>query len=124
MRDGYDRQYGTIMLELLEAVAVGGVRTQRHLAFDLGVAVGLVNLYLKRCVNKGLIKVSAVPTRRFAYYLTPQGFAEKSQLTVDYLSQSFFFFVARVRIARRRWLRSSAPATRAWCWSARRNWRR
>ena len=29
---------------------------------------------------------------RYAYYLTPQGFAEKSRLTVQYLSNSFSFF--------------------------------
>lgn len=80
------------MLELLEAVAADGARTQRHLASDLGVAVGLVNLYMKRCVSKGLVKVATVPTRRYAYYLTPKGFAEKSRLTVAYLSQSFSFF--------------------------------
>ena len=43
-------------------------------------------------MRKGLIKVSEVPTRRFAYYLTPQGFAEKSRLTTEYLSHSFSFF--------------------------------
>ena len=34
----------------------------------------------------------SAPARRYAYYLTPQGFAEKSRLTVDYLSYSFSFF--------------------------------
>ena len=51
-----------------------------------------VNAYLKRCVKKGLVKVSGAPARRYAYYLTPQGFAEKSRLTVEYLSSSFSFF--------------------------------
>jgi hypothetical protein len=43
-------------------------------------------------MKKGLVKVRAAPTRRYAYYLTPQGFAEKSRLTVEYLSHSFSFF--------------------------------
>ena len=58
---------------------------------DLG-ALGLVNAYLKRCIKKGLVKVREAPARRYAYYLTPQGFAEKSRLTVEYLSHSFGFF--------------------------------
>jgi DNA-binding MarR family transcriptional regulator len=66
--------------------------TQRRLASELGIAVGLVNAYLKRCVNKGLIKVQQVPRRRYAYYLTPQGFAEKSRLTASYLVHSLDFF--------------------------------
>jgi DNA-binding MarR family transcriptional regulator len=81
-----------IMLGLLESVERNGGQSQRHLASELGIALGLVNAYLKRCVKKGLVKVSEAPARRYAYYLTPQGFAEKSRLTVDYLSYSFSFF--------------------------------
>lgn len=66
--------------------------SQRVLAGELGVALGLVNTYIKRCVKKGLIKVQQVPSRRFAYYLTPSGFAEKSRLTAEYLSWSLSFF--------------------------------
>jgi DNA-binding MarR family transcriptional regulator len=82
----------TVMLGLLEAVERDDTVTQRSLAQELDVALGLVNAYLKRCVKKGLIKVQQVPKRRFAYYLTPQGFAEKSRLTASYLSYSFDFF--------------------------------
>jgi DNA-binding MarR family transcriptional regulator len=81
-----------IMLGLLQAVEDGQVRSQRHLAAELGIALGLANAYLKRCVKKGLLKVAQVPARRYAYYLTPQGFAEKSRLTGEYLSTSFSFF--------------------------------
>jgi DNA-binding MarR family transcriptional regulator len=66
--------------------------SQRALASELGVALGLVNSYIKRCVKKGLIKVQQVPSRRYAYYLTPSGFAEKSRLTAEYLSWSLSFF--------------------------------
>jgi len=43
-------------------------------------------------MKKGLVKVRHARARRYAYYLTPQGFAEKSRLTVEYLSYSFGFF--------------------------------
>jgi DNA-binding MarR family transcriptional regulator len=81
-----------IMLGLLDAVERDRAKSQRLLASELGIALGLVNAYLKRCIKKGLVKVRSAPTRRYAYYLTPQGFAEKSRLTVDYLSYSFGFF--------------------------------
>ncbi len=81
-----------IMLGLLDAVEQNRAQSQRLLASELGIALGLVNAYLKRCVKKGLVKVRSAPARRYAYYLTPQGFAEKSRLTVDYLSYSFGFF--------------------------------
>jgi DNA-binding MarR family transcriptional regulator len=80
------------MLGLLEALDREHPQSQRHLAAELGIALGLVNAYLKRCINKGLVKVSEAPARRYAYYLTPLGFAEKSRLTVEYLTSSFGFF--------------------------------
>jgi DNA-binding MarR family transcriptional regulator len=80
------------MLGLLAAVEQDRAQSQRLLASELGIALGLVNAYLKRCVKKGLVKVRNAPARRYAYYLTPQGFAEKSRLTVEYLSYSFGFF--------------------------------
>lgn len=89
---GGDSENGRIVLGLLESVERDGAQSQRKLAADLGIALGLVNAYLKRCATKGLLKVSEVPTRRYAYYLTPKGFAEKSRLTVQYLSASFSFF--------------------------------
>src|SRR5690349_9676278 len=81
-----------IVLGLLSSVETDGERSQRRIAAELGIALGLVNAYLRRCVKKGLVKVHDAPARRYAYYLTPQGFAEKSRLTVQYLSDSFSFF--------------------------------
>ena len=48
--------------------------------------------------GKGLIKVSQAPARRYKYYLTPHGFAEKSRLTAQFFSDSFTAF--------RRWRQS------------------
>jgi len=80
------------MLGLLASVEEDGAQSQRRLAAELGIALGLVNAYLKRCIKKGLVKARQAPARRYVYYLTPQGFAEKSRLTVEYLSFSFGFF--------------------------------
>lgn len=84
-------------LEVLAAVENDRTLTQRRLSVNLGIALGLANGLLKRCVRKGLIKIAQAPANRYAYYLTPQGFAEKSRLTADFLSNSF----ALLRVARR-----------------------
>lgn len=89
---GSDTGDPQIVLGLLTSIERDSGVTQRKLAGDLGIALGLANSYLRRCVRKGLIKVSQVPLNRYAYYLTPQGFAEKSRLTAEYLSVSFNFF--------------------------------
>jgi DNA-binding MarR family transcriptional regulator len=81
-----------IVLGLLTSIERNSAITQRKLAGDLGIALGLANSYLRRCVRKGLIKIGQVPLNRYAYFLTPQGFAEKSRLTAEYLTVSFNFF--------------------------------
>jgi DNA-binding MarR family transcriptional regulator len=81
-----------IILGMLNAVERDSNLTQRHLARELGIALGLANSYLKRCAKKGFIKIRQVPLNRYAYYLTPRGFAEKSRLTAEYLTVSFDFF--------------------------------
>jgi DNA-binding MarR family transcriptional regulator len=81
-----------IVLGVLTSIERDSAITQRKLAGDLGIALGLANAYLRRCVRKGLVKMSQVPLNRYAYYLTPQGFAEKSRLTAEYLAVSFNFF--------------------------------
>jgi DNA-binding MarR family transcriptional regulator len=81
-----------ITLGVLNAINDDANVTQRRVAKDLGIALGLTNSYLKRCLKKGLIKIQQAPANRYAYYLTPQGFSEKSRLTAEYLSQGFNFF--------------------------------
>lgn len=86
-----DQVADEIVLRVLDAVESDPAITQRSVANELGIALGLANAYLKRCVRKGLVKVAQVPRRRYAYFLTPQGFAEKSRLTAEYLTHSFSF---------------------------------
>ena len=81
-----------ITLGVLNAVHENSAVTQRSVAQQLGIALGLTNAYLKRCVKKGLIKVNQIPPNRYAYYLTPKGFSEKTRLTAEYFSSSFVFF--------------------------------
>jgi len=79
-------------LELLSAVEANSSITQRSLANRLGIALGLTNSYLRKCIDKGLVKIKQVPANRYAYYLTPNGFTEKSRLTAEYLKASFSFY--------------------------------
>ncbi len=82
----------SVTLEILEAIEARSDVTQRHLARSTGIALGLANSYLKRCVRKGLVKIHQAPANRYLYYLTPKGFTEKSRLTARYLSISFAFY--------------------------------
>jgi len=86
------REDPAILLGVLSAVELDSDVTQRSISSELGIALGLANAYVGRCVRKGLIKVRQAPLNRYAYYLTPHGFAEKSRLTAEYLSVSLNFF--------------------------------
>lgn len=81
-----------ITLGMLSAIEENSELSQRSLAKELGIALGLANAYLKRCVKKGWIKVQQAPANRYAYYVTPTGFSEKARLTGEYLSASLEFF--------------------------------
>jgi len=81
-----------LTLELLQAIDQQDDISQRHLAQKMGVALGLANSYLKRCVKKGWIKMTTAPANRYLYYLTPNGFAEKARLTGEFLSTSLALF--------------------------------
>ena len=50
-----------IVLGVLDAIERNPSVTQRSVARELGIALGLANAYLKRCIRKGLIKVGKFP---------------------------------------------------------------
>jgi DNA-binding MarR family transcriptional regulator len=72
-------------LQILDELANNDSLTQRDLSSRLGIALGLVNSYIKNLVAKGYLTVKAIPPKRYAYYLTPKGFTEKTRLTYDLL---------------------------------------
>lgn len=73
-------------LQLMNEIESGDAVSQRELAGRLGIAVGLVNSHLKNFVSKGLVRVKNYPRNRYAYLLTPKGFAEKSRLAYQHLN--------------------------------------
>jgi len=92
-------------LHLLELIHRDGNLTQRELARKLNIALGLVNLSLKRLMHQEMIKVKRLSARRFCYLLTPQGMSEKGRLSARYLADSFSMY----RSARRACLRTLVP---------------
>jgi DNA-binding MarR family transcriptional regulator len=79
-------------LKLLEAVDSREPPTQRELARDLDISLGLVNAFIKRLAKKGYFKITHIPKKRVKYLLTPKGALEKSRLTYRYLRYSVGFY--------------------------------
>ena len=72
-------------LQILEELSKSGSMTQRDISNRLGLALGLVNSYIKNLVSKGYITVRSIPPKRYTYFLTPKGFTEKTRLTYNLL---------------------------------------
>lgn len=72
-------------LQILNELSDNDSLTQRDLSSRLGIALGLTNSYIKNLVSKGYVTVKSIPPRRYAYFLTPQGLAEKTRLTYHLL---------------------------------------
>lgn len=87
-------------LQLLSEISGEEPLSQRELSRRLGIAVGLVNSYLKNLVSKGYVRVKNFPSNRYAYLLTPQGIAEKSRLAYEHLS----YFTSLYTVARQDYL--------------------
>ena len=87
-QDSSDR----ISLRLLDELTKEPMITQRALAAHLGIALGLVNAYVKRLYRKGYIKIKNLPKNRIKYIITPKGFTEKARLTYNYMHRSVHYF--------------------------------
>ncbi len=65
--------------------------TQREIAEKLGVSTSGLNYCLKALIDKGLVKVQNFSQSKnkfgYIYVLTPQGLAEKAQLTGRFLKR-------------------------------------
>ncbi len=72
-------------LLLLDELSRNGEVTQRDLSKRLGIALGLVNSYIKNLALKGYITIADIPPKRYAYLITPKGFIEKSRLAFQHL---------------------------------------
>jgi DNA-binding MarR family transcriptional regulator len=79
-------------LKLLEALDSREPPTQRELARDLNISLGLVNAFVKRLAKKGYFKITTIPKKRAKYLLTPKGALEKSRLTYEYIRYSVGFY--------------------------------
>src|SRR3990170_4664058 len=79
-------------LRILEEIERNPETTQASLAAQLGVAVGSVNWYIKRLINKGYVKVTHLQRRKLKYFLTPSGLALKVRLTRSYMEVSLWVY--------------------------------
>ncbi len=79
-------------LKILEEIESDDRLSQRYLAKQLDISLGLANSFLKRLAKKGYFKAKTVPKNRVKYILTPKGALEKTRLTYAYIQYSLKFY--------------------------------
>ncbi len=79
-------------LKILEMVDNEKTPSQRDLAGELNISLGLVNSFFKRLVKKGFVKLTSIPKKRIKYILTPRGAVEKTRLTYEFIQHSYDFY--------------------------------
>ena len=66
--------------------------SQRELAQELGFSLGKLNYCLKELQKKGLIKIENFkknPNKiNYLYVLTPEGLAQKTKLTINFMRRN------------------------------------
>jgi len=85
-------------LKILEHVEEQPDLPRRAAASKLGVSVKLAHKLLTGLVERGVLHVKKENARRWLYFLTPSGMAEKARLTREFIDFSMQFY----REARRR----------------------
>ena len=73
---------------LLNEIAQDSKVTQANLSAHLGIAVGSVNWYIKRLINRGWVKVSRLDRTRLKYDLTAEGMSVFTQRAMMYARDS------------------------------------
>jgi len=63
--------------------------SQREIAKKTGFSLGLVNILIKKCAKKGLLKIEKLNSRNIKYILTPEGIKEITKKTINYVQRSY-----------------------------------
>jgi len=80
------------ILRILEEIEKDQVLSQRGLARNLNISLGLANISIRRLAEDGLLRVATVPKSRLRYAITARGASEKRRLTHEYIRHSYDFY--------------------------------
>lgn len=70
--------------ELINIIGAKLGANQRDLSKQLSLSLGTTNLLIRRLVAKGYIRITQLNKKKTQYILTPKGFTEKYQKSINY----------------------------------------
>jgi len=75
-------------LRVLNQVAQNSVISQRELARETGISLGLINVILNKFLKTGYLQVASLNKRKLEYLLTPQGFLTITRRTYQFATRT------------------------------------
>lgn len=109
------RNHSAYEFEILSRIESYQNITQRGLSEELGIALGLTNLLIRKLVKRGWIELVRKRPNGIRYFLTPAGVAVKTHQTKNYLERTVHLYGQTREVIRRRLETLSAEwPTTAW----------
>lgn len=79
----------TTLQSIAKTLSEEPMASQRVLAENAGISIGLMNAILKRFVERGWIMLSNVNMRKISYAITPEGIAELTTRSQNFVKRTF-----------------------------------
>jgi len=80
-------------IEILNIIGDDCHISQRKISNNLGLSLGLVNLFLKKLARKGLLKIKKTGNKKsLQYILTPKGFNERLNFNLYFLKKNLKYY--------------------------------
>ena len=70
--------------ELINIIGAQLVPNQRDISRQMDLSLGMTNMLIHRLLTKGYIRIKQLNKKKVEYILTPKGFAEKMQKSINY----------------------------------------
>ncbi len=76
-------------LKVIDSISRNSDSSQRDIAKDVGLSLGLTNILINRLIKEGYLKVRHLNTRKVRYIITPRGLKEKAKKSYKFMRRSF-----------------------------------
>lgn len=80
-------------IELIELLGRKPTASQRSLASEVRISLGMVNLFLRKLAKKGLVTIQKVNQRDLEYILTADGLKARAGYNLRHLESNLNYFI-------------------------------
>ncbi|MFC2091171.1 winged helix-turn-helix transcriptional regulator [Elusimicrobiota bacterium] len=76
-------------LKVINSIGKNNTPSQRDIAKDVGLSLGLTNILINRLIKKGYVKASKLNAKKVSYMITPKGIKQKAEKSYRFMKRSF-----------------------------------